>query len=228
MRELLLALALAIGLGTSLDTAMSAESLLGQSAEVATALSKLGDEPRYILPKDLGELVQTADAGVVARLSSLGELKFVSDVSPQGVTIAVDAFAEYRVAILDVLYNDLKSAAPPLRAGTEVTLSKKVGRTEAEAFYAKQAPVKAGDECLLFLWHRPGFKEWSVLQWPLQFRRSIPVPDGVEEVAPVPNGRTFLSAEWLGPAVPAVVSGNGRSWSALVGEVRRLGSTVKR
>ena len=200
-----------------------------ESTETASTVAKLRDEPSYILPSDLADLVRTAQAAVVGRVVSLGDFRMVPDLHKQQITgvAMADGFTAYRVSIVDVLYNRLKSAAPPLRSGVDVELTKKVGRQEAEAFLAKQTPVKPGDECVLFLWHRPGAAEWSVLQWPLQFRKSIPIPDGVETIATLPSGQQLLSTEWLGPSVPLLATGKAHSWSALVQRVRSIGSIQK-
>jgi hypothetical protein len=225
----LLRVVIAAELVVSLVPQTPIQSLPREATESANAVSKLRDEPTYIVPTDLAELVGTAEAAVIGRVVALGDVRLVPDLHKQQITKVelVDGFTAYRVSIVDVLYNRLKTGAPPLRSGVDVELTKKVGRQEAEAFLAMQTPVKPGDECLLFLWHRPGAAEWSVLQWPLQFRKSIPIPDGVESIAALPSGRKLLSTEWLGPSVPLVVSGKAHSWSALVDRVRRVGSTLK-
>jgi hypothetical protein len=196
-------------------------------SETAKKVAGLGSED-YSIPSDLADLVKTAQASIVATLVAVGDdLKWSNSFNKSGILMAVDAFATYRFLITDVLYNRLKKQAPPLASGVETDVRQMVGRSSAEAFLAKKAPVKPGDECVLFLWHRPGAAEWSVLQWPLQFRKSLTLNEVTAEAAsPLETGRGFVTTQWLGPAVPALSKGQVivPRWQALIKEVRRLGA----
>lgn len=110
-------------------------------------------------------------------------------------------------------------------------LTQLVGRENAEAFVAGRVPVTPGDECVLFLWYRPGSTTWSILQWPLQFRRQ---KNPSESATPV-LARPWLTASWFGPTVPvaptvtaAAGTENVRlSWEALVNGVRQPAKALK-
>ena len=142
---------------------------------------------------------------------------------PHATRRSVRGFATYTVRIRDVLYNRLEGQATPLIAGTDIQLLQRVGRESAQRFVAKQIPVKPREECLLFLWHDEF--GWSMLTWPLQFRRSPLSPTEVELVVKTAEARWF-DASWLGASVPATMHGvvPKPNWVGLVSEVRRLGA----
>jgi hypothetical protein len=196
--------------------------------ERARQIAQLGPEPTYFVPQTLADLVSVAQAAVVARIESAGEIVWIEDVTPGGTYVGSDAFATYNVVIEEVLFNTHKEAAPALLAGNSV-LTQRLGREAAGEFIANRQPVRTNDRCLLFLWYRPGTADWSILQWPLQFRQSTGVEGGAEPVSPLPAGLSLLRQDWFGALVAVTKSTQGAvpQWRALVQEVRRL-SAVER
>ena len=194
------------------------------------ALNQLGPEPSWVTPKSLEDLVNTGQAAVIAEIVGPGELKIEQMSTPGGKWLGPAAYASYRVVIRDVLYKRKSSGAPALASANLVELTQHVGRNEAEAFVARRVPVVAHEECLFFLWHRPGASEWSILQWPLQFCKSDQAPGFAAPVGK-PAELPWLDARWLGPSVPMTTEA-GRvlpMWPQLVDEVKRLGSqSIKR
>jgi hypothetical protein len=197
----------------------------GQSVS-REALRQLGPGGLWGPPASLEELVRISQAAVIAKIIGPGDLKFQEEVTPGGTRLGRSAYASYSVVIREVLYNRLADAAPPIKTGSRVELSQPVGRHEAEAFLDKRTPATPSDEYLLFLWHRPGAGEWSILQWPLQFRKSGR-GDGLADTLASPAELSWLTPQWLGPSVPFVNSENGGVtpiWVPLVAEVHRVGA----
>jgi hypothetical protein len=193
-------------------------------------LAQLGPEEAYILPKDLADLVNTAHAAVVAVFGPLGQVRLVDDTSKSGKLLAWDGLASYQVVIREVLFDKLTGSAPELSPNMHLELTQRVGRKGAEDFLDRKVPVSEGDECLLFLWYRPGAAEWSILQWPLQFRRSTRLAAAVEPVTLLPSGLSILKQEWIGPRVSIVSTDRGiaPSWISLRQEVQRLATARNR
>lgn len=197
-----------------------------QEERTAAILRYLEQQPdqSYIIPQDLEQLVGFAQAALVGRIIDFGDLVSLNDVGSRGKVIGTDVFASYRVSISEVLFNR-KAEGPPLEAGATATITQNVDRRGVELFLSRKFPPLDGREYVLFLWLRPGGNSWSMLQWPLQFRRSVGVPNGAESAAPLPDGRFLLHREWLDPALPIISTDRGTyspEWSALKDEVRRL------
>lgn len=182
---------------------------------------QLGPDPLFAAPDSLAKLVKDAPAAVIAEIVGPGELKLEEVAVPHSTKLSVFGYATYRASIRDVVYNRLQGDAPPLSVGSEIEFTQHVGRESAEAFIAKQIPVDPGDECLLFLWHRP--HGWGILAWPLQFRKSQTI-QGAAEGLGQPGAMTFLGTEWLGGSVPFAFDAGVvmPDWEGLVREVRRL------
>jgi hypothetical protein len=191
-------------------------------------LQYLGPEPLWGPPSSLANLVEITQAAIVADIIAPGELRLERASTPQASPLGQYGYVTYSVAIRDVLYNKVGSAAPALGLGDRVQLTQLVGRQEAEAFTSGRIPVAPRDQCLLFLWHRPGAAEWSILQWPLQFRKSPTA--GAAESLGRPAELGWLDAQWLGPRVPITnvdTAAVAPTWSAFLTEVRRLSAPVK-
>jgi hypothetical protein len=193
------------------------------------AIQQLGPEPFWIIPRSLPDLVNTAQAAVVAEIVGPGELKIDQMVTRGGTALGPTAYTVYRVVIREILYNRTNGDAPALTPGASVELTKHVGRQEAEAFVARRLPVAAHDNCLLFLWHRPGAPEWSVLQWPLQFRKSERFPGAAEALGKRAELQ-WLDARWLGPRVPTSTDAGIAlpMWPQLLIEVKHLAAEPAR
>lgn len=206
-------------------------SALQQSAsnqELANRIQELAPDPAYIMPANLGEMVERSQAAVVAIIGGTGEILFETDKSPSGVTISRPAFGQYHVTIQEVLFNKRRTNAPALLPGPAI-LTQRIGRQLAVDFAAGKQPAKPNDKCLLFLWYRPGSADWSIMQWPLQFRQATEAGDRAEPVAPLPNGLTLLKQQWFGSSVATTKTATGMApqWSTLVTEVKRLGTSAK-
>jgi hypothetical protein len=209
------------GVGVICFSFVSPQTVSQNSQE--QAIQQLGPEPFWITPRSLTDLVNTAQAAVIVEIVEPGDLKIEQASTPGGKALGPRAYAVYRVVISEVLYNRISGDAPALVPGASVELTKHVGRQEAEAFVARQLPVAAHDNCLLFLWHRPGAAEWSVLQWPLQFRKSRRV-QGAAEALGSPAELQWLDAKWLGPRVPMSTDAGAvlPMWPQLLSEVKHL------
>jgi hypothetical protein len=223
-----------LGVGT-LVTALNLVYGLGsaQTPEVVNTairsqLQQLGPEPMFAPPESLERLVKGAEAVVIAEIAEPGELKLVASTSPGGTPLGPLGFASYRVVMREVIYNRLQNAAPSLTPGSTIELTQLVGRSKAAAFLARRIPVAPGDQCLLFLWYPPKSDAWSILQWPLQFRKSQRFQGAAEPVAP-PEQVKWLDTMWLGAAVPATTDGSVAipRWEPLVLEVKRLATQVR-
>jgi hypothetical protein len=195
---------------------------------IPSQLQQLGPDPMFAPPESLERLVKGADAAVIAEISEPGELKLVAYTSPGGTPLGPLGFASYRVVMREVIYNRLQNAAPSLTPGSTIELTQLVGRSKAAAFLARRIPVAPGDQCLLFLWYPPKSDAWSILQWPLQFRKSQRFQGAAEPVAP-PEQVKWLDTMWLGAAVPATTDGSVAipRWEPLVLEVKRLATQVR-
>ena len=210
-----------IGIGITVLAGSLTRAVDQQSQQ--QALNQLGPEPSWVTPKNLQDLLNTSQAAVIAEIVGPGELN-IEEISTPGTWLGPAAYASYRVIVRDVLYNR-GADAPPLPAAGLADFTQRVGRNEAEAFVARRVPVVAHEECLLFLWHRPGAPEWSILQWPLQFRKSDQAPGFAEPIGK-PTEVRWLDAAWFGPSVP-VTTAAGRvlpMWPQLIDQVKRLGS----
>jgi hypothetical protein len=206
-------------------------SLAQPRGETSTILQKLEQvsHQSYLLPDSLAALVKLSQAAVVGRIVDFGDLTFSEDTGSRGQVIGLDAFASYRVAISEVLFNRRNADGPVLAVGQTTVITQAVGGKEAKAFANGELPVMRDDECLMFLWHRPGSDSWSVLQWPLQFRHSTRAKGGAETVSLLPDKRNFMTPERLGSLVPVIDQPDGRviaQWSALLAEVKRLAVPV--
>lgn len=212
-----------VGLIAGTIALASIDAPLAQSPRESNVLDqRLGSDPLFAPPDSLGTLVKQAPAAVIGEVVEPGELKLEEVMVPRATSPSVFGYALYRVMIRDVVYNRLQVSAPPLVVGSEVELTQRVGREGAGRFMAKQIPLAAGDECLLFLWPRP--HGWGILDWPLQFRKSQRIPGTAEGLGP-PGAMAFLGTKWLGGTVPFALDGDlvHPEWEALVTEVRRLG-----
>lgn len=193
-----------------------------QDTSVATSSSpeSLGPDPFFGAPESLATLVREAPSAVIAEITASGDLKTVEVMVPHATRRSVRGFATYTVRIRDVLYNRLEGKAAPLIVGSDIQLLLRVGRESAQRVVAKQIPVKPREECLLFLWHDQF--GWSILTWPLQFRRSPTSPTEAELVVKSAEPNWF-DASWLGASVPATMDGvvPKPNWARLVSEVRR-------
>jgi hypothetical protein len=184
--------------------------------------SQLGPDPFFGAPESLGALVKQVPAAVVAEIVGTDELQFEEVAAPRTTKLSVRGYATYRAIIREVAFNKMEQG-PPLAVGSEVVFRQHVGREGAAAFTARQIPVDFGDECLLFLWLQP--HGWDILNWHLQFKRSLANPTVAEGLGQAGH-KTFLSAQWLGSAVPFAMSADEVMpyWTSLVGEVKRLGN----
>jgi hypothetical protein len=207
------------------------ESDAQRQQRIATILRNLEREPdqSYIVPRDLAQLVSLAQAAVVGRIVSFGDLSTLDDVGRQSQVMATDVFASYGVLISEVLYNRVADG-PPLEPEVPSTITQWVDKRAAELFVSRSFPPLDGREYLLFLWLRPGAGSWSMLQWPLQFRRSGTAPEEAESAAALPYGGRLLKPEWLDSSVPLIATGRDAvapDWEGLVGEVKRLSVVVR-
>jgi hypothetical protein len=191
--------------------------------QVKTRIEQLGPEGLFMVPNSFAEMVRLAQAAVVVDVVGLGDIVFEPRSTREGTYLGTDALTTYRVEIREVLF-DRELPAPPLAVGGRVDFTQSVGKELAEAFVRKQTPVVAGDQCVFFLWYRPGAETWSLLQWPLQFRRSNGESDRAEPL----SARPWHTANWFGPGIPLVAGGQAGAekvrvnWTALVSSTRLL------
>jgi len=187
-------------------------------------LLQLGPEPLFVPPDNLSDLVKKAQAAVIAEDVKPGELTLEPVSSPGGTPLGSRGYANYQMLIRSVVYNRMVGVAPALEPTARVGVEQVVGRAAAEGFVSGRIPVSPDSQYLLFLWYRPGARTWSVLQWPLQFRKSIG-PLGLAEPLAPPDQLTWLDSAWFGPAVPVATADGVPTpfWDALLSEVRRLG-----
>jgi hypothetical protein len=218
MLTVLVAAAL-ISLGQIL-VAVVPDSASPTNQKADTEFQELGDEGLLQLPTDFADLVRRNQAAVVVEILDFGSVTLRDATTRSGTRIGTQGWASYHVQIKDVLFNKLAGNAPPLTANTELRLTQRVGRDEAKAFVARSR-VQQNDECLLFLWHRSGSDEWSIVAWPLQFRRSRTVSGMAEPVLPV------RQMTWLDQSGLPVRRDHNQillDWPSLIREVRRLGT----
>jgi hypothetical protein len=109
-------------------------------------LAQLGPEEAYILPRDLADLVKTAQAAVVAVFGPFGQVRLVDDISKTGKLLAWDGFASYQVVIREVLYDRLTGSAPELSPNMQLELTQRVGRKGTEDLLRAKAPILESDE----------------------------------------------------------------------------------
>jgi hypothetical protein len=218
MLKLLLATAL-ISFGQILVVVVP-DSVSQSNQDSVTEFLELGDEGLLQLPTDLSDLVRRNQAAVVVEILDFGSVTVRDATTRSGTKIGTQGWATYHVQIRDVLFNKLGGNSPPLSVNTEVHLTQRVGRDEARAFVTRSR-VQQNDECLLFLWHRLGSDEWSIVAWPLQFRRSRTVSGMAEPVLPV------RQMSWLDKSGLPVSRSHNQimlDWASLVREVKRLGT----
>jgi hypothetical protein len=232
MARLILIMTICFGAAGALGKLVAQDSDAEQhETKIAAMLRYLEQKPEqsFLVPRNLEELVGFSQAAVVARIEGFGDLTSINDEGSRGEAIATDVFASYRVLIAEVVFNR-KSEAPPLTVGEITTITQMVGKRDAELFLSRRFPPLDRREYLFFLWLRPGADSWSMLQWPLQFRRSASAPDTAEVAAKLPDGRSLLAAQWLGGSVQLTSTGDKvvPAWGALVSEVKRLAAVVPR
>jgi hypothetical protein len=201
----------------------SGANLAQMSQDKEVLLQQLGPNPLFGAPESLAQLVNQAHAAVVADIVAPGEIRLQAVANPYSKKPTKLGYATYRAVIRDIVYNRIQASAPPLSVGSEVEFTQRVGREQAEAFLAKHIPVVPGDQCLLFLFLDRGATNWSMLVWPLQFRKSHKLPGTAETLGPS-AAMTYLDAKWLGESVPVTLNGEAvlPNWDNLVTEVRRL------
>jgi len=205
-------------IGLTIVTATRVGAVVNPQQERKYTVADLGPDPFYGVPDSLEKLVARVPAVVIATIGEPGELKLEETKVPTSTRTTVMGYATYTVTIRDVLFNYAQNALP-LTVGSTVVFRQLVGRENAEAFQARQIPVAAGDECLLFLWSGP--HGWQILNWHTQFRRSHDVPSAAEGLG-VP--REHLNPQWLGSSIAYTKSADViiPDWVSLTLEVRRL------
>ena len=228
MTRLIVLVFVGLAVAATVSGVVAQESEAQRRERVGRILQSLEKRPdqRYIVPRDLGQLVGFAQAAVVGRIVEFGDFVSVDDVSSDGRVMAKDVFASYRVSIAAVLFNR-NAQGPPLKPGVTTTITQMIGsKREAELFDSRQFPSLDGREYVLFLWLRPGSSAWSMLQWPLQFRSSGPSAEVAESAMTLPDKRFLLTEKWLDSSVPLIPQGPDKeaapSWTGLINEVMRL------
>jgi len=187
------------------------------------SIADLGPDPLYGAQPTLARLVASVPAVVIAEMGHPGELKFEEILAPGATRASVFGYATYQATIREILYNRRNKMVPALNVASIVEIRQRVGREGAREFVARQLPVSAGDECLLFLWFQP--HGWEILNWELVFRKSRVIPTAAESLGR--SGSTeFVTNEWLGKSIPYARIDDVvmPDWNSLVSEIRRLGT----
>jgi hypothetical protein len=187
------------------------------ATKIATAedFEKIGPQGLVYVPDSVEGVIRVAPAAVIADIIDFGPVLLREAYASGGIKIGHHAFTTYKLRIREVLYNR-SSSAPPVKTGDELLFTKMVGQAEAKAFASGKTTVSKGDECLLFLWHQRGAAEWSIVDWPFQFRRSKEID--ADAVAIRPDAERWLAGTVVQRPVEGTVVVD---WTSLVERVKR-------
>jgi hypothetical protein len=200
-------------LGVALILGATISRAQAPTAEESAVLATLGPDGFASAPP-LDALVEASAAAIIGRV-----------VGTDGLTLREGVgYAGYRIAVDEVLFARSAAGVPPLVAGTDVSLSQRVGRDSAERFLARRLPVAATDTCLLFLGARPA--GMALEGWSVQFRRAPGTPPTAETLGAPSLAAEMTKPHWFGPAVRMVDTPRGAApeWASLLAAVRRLGT----
>lgn len=192
-----------------------------QPAQSEDKYRQLGPAPLSYIPEGLDNILDHAEAVVVAEIGDLGAVRVDEIPDPEGRQGRENfrGYATYNVTVREVLLNKLAGVAPPLVPGVETSVQAVVGKAEALAFDARRVDVSPKDECVLFLTYIPGQPMWSLGPWKLQVRRSRTDKAAAELVRPGLEGRV------LGNTMPLRTVNGGRvvaDWELLKRRIKEI------
>jgi hypothetical protein len=207
---------------SAIASVLAVAAATAQIADNRDKLSKLGPDGFATLPP-LESLVDFSDAAVIGRVVGAEGLTLREVTNTRSVKKSIFGYANYRIAIDEVLFTRNPVHTDSLIPGSEIVIGMEVGRDSAEKFLSGKLPAAADDSCLLFLYSRP--HGWVLSGWHTQFRRNVGV-SAAENLGGAPFAAMAASSDWRGASVTAAETSGGVApeWRSLVTEVRRLGA----